>query len=64
MAVQSLINLVGAQWWNPKIMLVVEGVLVIFAMVCLSINAVSDWPAAGIASLLISQIVIAMVWHS
>lgn len=54
LAVQSLMNLVDAQWWNPKIMLVVEVVLVIFAMVCLAVNAVSDWPAAGIASLLIS----------
>ena len=64
MAVQSLMNLVGAQWWNPRVLLVGEGVLVITATVCLAINAVSDWPAAGIATLLVSQIVIAFVWHS
>jgi hypothetical protein len=52
--VQSLMNLVGAQWWNPRIMLVVEGVLVITATVCLAANAVSDWPAAGMAALLMS----------
>lgn len=64
MAVQSLMNLVGAQWWNPRTLLVVESVLVITATVCLAINAVSDWPAAGIATLLLTQIVIAVVWHS
>lgn len=57
-------NLLGGQWCNPRLLLVVEGVLVITATVCLAVNAVSDWPAAGIATLLMSQIVIAIVWHS
>jgi hypothetical protein len=45
LALHSLMNLIGKETWQHRVMLVIEGLLLLTAAVCLMVNAVADWVA-------------------
>ena len=63
LAILSLMNLIGKQTWQPRAILVIEGLLLLMAAVCLMVNAVADWVAFLSCLVILGQVVISIVWY-